>query len=79
MNCWKNIMNCKVSNSIKNGFDSEPVDNEKYLKTKIKSYEGKINTSFHSEKVLKKKISIYLSISNFDRLCFYKLLSSSFF
>ena len=72
-------MTCKVSNSIKNGFDSEPVDNEKYLKTEIKSYEGKINTSFHSEKVLKKKISIYLSISNFDRLCFYKFLSSSFF
>ena len=28
---WK-----KVSNSIKKGFDSEPVYNEKYLKTKIK-------------------------------------------
>ena len=28
----------KVINSIKKEFDSEPVCNEKYLKTKIKSY-----------------------------------------
>ena len=28
----------KVSNSIKKRFDSESVYNEKYLKTKIKSY-----------------------------------------
>ena len=38
---WK-----KVSSSIKKGFDSEPVYNEKYLNTKIKPYEGKINTHF---------------------------------
>ena len=31
----------KVSNRIKKGFDSGPVYNEKYLKTKIKSYQGK--------------------------------------
>ena len=31
----------KVSNNIKKGVDSELVYNEKYLKTKIKSYEGK--------------------------------------
>ena len=29
----------KVSNTIKKGFDSEPVYNEKYLRTKVKSYE----------------------------------------
>ena len=28
----------KVNNNIKKGFDSETVYNEKYLKTKIKSY-----------------------------------------
>ena len=43
----------KISNSIKKGFDSEPVDNKKYLKTKIKSYEGKIKTNFHNDKMLK--------------------------
>ena len=31
----------KVSNNVKKGFDIEPVYNEIYLKTKIKSYKGK--------------------------------------
>ena len=34
---WK-----KVSNIIKKEFDSKPVYNEKYLKTKIKSYNEKV-------------------------------------
>ena len=34
-------------------FDSEPVYNEKYLKAKIKSYNGKINTNFHDNKIPK--------------------------
>ena len=34
---WK-----KVSKSIKKEFDNQPVYNEKYLKTKIKSYTEKI-------------------------------------
>ena len=37
----------EVKDSIKKGFDSEPLYNEKYLKTKTKSCEGKINTNFH--------------------------------
>ena len=45
---WK-----KVSNIIKNKFESKPVYNEKYLKTKIKSYHGKVNTNFHNNKILK--------------------------
>lgn len=35
-------MGNKVSKLIKTGFDSEPVYNEHYLKSKTKSYEGKI-------------------------------------
>ena len=31
----------KDSNTIKKGLDIEPVYNEKYLRTKTKSYEGK--------------------------------------
>ena len=34
-------------------FDSEPVYNEKYLKAKIKSYDGKIKTNFHNNKIPK--------------------------
>ena len=40
----------KVKNIIKKEFDSEPVYNEK---AKIKSYNGKINTSFHNNKIPK--------------------------
>ena len=43
----------KVSNIIRKEFDSKPVYNEKYLKTKIKSYNGKINTNFHNNKIPK--------------------------
>ena len=43
-----------VSNTMEEAFDSEPVYNEKYLKTKIKFYEGKVNTNSLSDKVLNK-------------------------
>ena len=43
----------KVKNSLKKEFDSEPVYNEKYLKAKIKRYNGKIDTSFHNHKTPK--------------------------
>ena len=45
---WK-----KVKNTIDKEFDSDPVHNEKYLKAKIKSYNGKINTNFHNKKIPK--------------------------
>ena len=43
----------KVSNTIKKGFDSEPVYNEKYLRRKIKYYEGKISADFRGDVILK--------------------------
>ena len=53
----------KVSNIIKKEFDSELVYNEKYLKTKIKSYNGKIYTNFHNNKILKEGSQcIFLSV-----------------
>ena len=45
---WEN-----VRNSLKKEFDNEPVYNEKYLKAKIKSCNGKINTNFHNNKIPK--------------------------
>ena len=42
-----------VRNSIKKEFDSEPAYNVKYLKTKIKFYNGKIKTNFQSNKIPK--------------------------
>ena len=42
-----------VSSSMKKVFDSEPWYNESYLKNEIKSYKGKPNAMFHSDKVPK--------------------------
>ena len=39
----------KVSNTIKKTFDSGPLYNGNYLKTKIRSYEGKKTTDFHDK------------------------------
>ena len=39
--------------------------NEKILKTKIKSYEGKINIHFHNNKMSKKKVLIVLAYQCF--------------
>ena len=43
---------------LKKAFDSEPVYYEKYLKTKIKSYEGKINVNFIMIKHQKKNLIV---------------------
>ena len=43
---WK-----KVKNNLKIEFDSEPVYDEKYLKAKINSNNGEINTNFHNNEI----------------------------
>ena len=54
---WK-----KVKPSIEKEFDSEPLCNEKYLKAEIKSYNGKINSNFHNNKIPKEG-SQFISLS----------------
>ena len=44
----------KVKNSIKKEFYSEPVYDKKYLKAKIKSYNGKINIDFYNNEIPEK-------------------------
>ena len=46
-------------NSIK-GFDSEPAYNEKYLKTKTKSWKGKINRNFHNNKLPEEGFNLFV-------------------
>ena len=41
----------KFNSTFKKKFNCEPVYNEKYLKTKIKSHERKINTNFHNDQI----------------------------
>ena len=43
----------KVSNIIKNEFSSDPEYSNKYLKTKIKSYDEKVNTNYYNDKMPK--------------------------
>ena len=45
----------RVSNLMNIEFDSDPVygDNDKYIKTKIKMYEDKVNTNFQGKEVPK--------------------------
>ena len=52
----------KVSKIIKKGFDSEPVYNHKFLKTKTKSCEGKSNTNYDGDKAPKEG-SQYICLS----------------
>ena len=43
----------KISNLFKKGFDSEPVYNAKYIKTKIKIYNNRVYTNFQYNKMSK--------------------------
>ena len=55
---WK-----KVSNSIKKELSCKRVYNKKYLKSKIKSYNGKINTNFYNNEIPKEGSQcIWLSV-----------------
>ena len=74
---WK-----KFNNSIKKEFDSEAAYNEKYLKTKIKSCQRKINKNVLNDKI-QKQVSqcIFLSVILTDSVyrTGKKLLFSSLF
>ena len=51
----------KVKNIIKKEFDSEPVYTEKYLKAKIKSFNGKINSKiFTTIKHQKESLNLFV-------------------
>ena len=52
----------KVSNIIKKEFGSKPIYNEKYLKTKMKYYNGKVNKNFRNNKTPKES-SQYICLS----------------
>ena len=64
----------KILKNVKNTngkeFYSDPVYNEKYLKAKIKSYNGKINTNFHNNKIPKE---------GFECICLPVILINSVF
>ena len=60
---WDKVTNIILQHIILIYFSSEPVYNEKFLKTKIKSDKGKINTNFHDDKISKEcSRCIFLSV-----------------
>ena len=54
----------KISNLLNIEFDSEPVygDGDKYVKTKIKMYEDRVNTNFQGKKAPKEN-ALYKCLS----------------
>ena len=52
----------EVKDSLKKEFDKESIYIKKYLKAKIKPYNGKINTNFHNYKIPKED-SQYICLS----------------
>ena len=46
-----NVLWDKISNLLEKEFDCEPVCDNKYIRTKIKSYNKKMNTHFRSNKI----------------------------
>ena len=48
----------KINNNFSKRFDSEPVYNEKYLRTKISFCEGKFSTYFYRDKIPKEGFSV---------------------
>ena len=65
-----NKISKKFKNTIDKEFGSDPVYKEKYLKAKIKSYNRKINTNFHNNKIPKE---------GFQYICFSVILIDSAF
>ena len=54
---------------IKKEFDGNPVYIENYMKAKIKLYNGKMNTNFHNNKLLKEGSQfIFLSVTSVDSI-----------
>ena len=60
-NCWGNTIKYrkKVKNLLKIKFDSGLVygDNDKYIKTKMKIYDGNVNANFQDKGMPKEKAS----------------------
>ena len=66
---YNEILEKKVSNSIKKEFDSKLVYTKKYLRAKIKFYDGKINTNIHNNEIPKEGSQfIWLSVILTDSL-----------
>ena len=62
----------KYGKNSSKDFDREPVygDNDKYIKTEIKSYGGKVDTNFQGKKNTKRKYIIQMFVIDNVRFCY---------
>ena len=70
MSCQKSIVKFwdRVNNTIKKGFDSEPVYNENYFETKIKYYKRKITKKTIFLKCFQKKLKMLSKTKKFKKI-----------
>ena len=54
----------KIKKALNIKFHSQPIYDEKYIKTKVKAINGIINTAFSDSEILKEKKSLNLYCSN---------------
>ena len=54
----------KIKKALNIKFHSQPIYDEKYIKTKVKAINGIINTAFSDNEILKEKKSLNLYCSN---------------
>ena len=61
-----------IEELMKTNFESKPVygDDDKYIKTKIKTYADSIITNSHNKKNAKRKSTMQMFINNNDRFCY---------
>ena len=59
----------KTSNLLKKKFDSEPLYDNIYMKTKIKIHNNELNTNFHANKIPEDNVSCTcLSVRSLDSI-----------
>ena len=65
----------KISDLVNKKFDSDPIYNNKYINTKIRSYNNYIITNFRNidnknNKLPEKKQTVYVGVINIIRFCY---------
>ena len=60
----------KIKSLLKKELNSEPVYNDKYIKTKIKIYDNRVYTNFQNNKIPKDKRILFVFICNIIRFYF---------
>ena len=62
----------KVEKLLKTDFESKPVhgDDDKYIKTKVKTDAGSIITNFHNQKNAQRKSTMQVFVNNYARFCY---------